>query len=245
MTTYRWDVSDAAETFDAAAPAIHPFYLAIQDEILRLLGEKSPPPKCVVDLGGGSGRLLERVLERFPTSHAVLVDQSPPFLALAERRLAKFGTRVTLIEKSLQDDWRAALPSPPDVLVSMSAIHHLEPAQKQSLYQKCYEALAPGGLFLNGDELRLPSDADYLAAMKWWVEHKQLAIADGRIPASFRSRAEAWRDRNVTRFGEPKSSGDDCHQTAAVQEEYLRQAGFHDVKVPWNEQLWGVLFGRK
>jgi tRNA (cmo5U34)-methyltransferase len=245
MTTYRWDVSDAAETFDAAAPAIHPFYLAIQDEILRLLGEKSPPPKCVVDLGGGSGRLLERVLERFPTSHAVLVDQSPPFLALAERRLAKFGVRVTLIEKSLQDDWSAALPSRPDVLVSMSAIHHLDPAEKQTLYQKCYEALAPGGLFLNGDELRLPSDADYLAAMKWWVQHKQLAIAKGRIPESFRSRAEAWRERNVTRFGEPKSSGDDCHETAAVQEEYLRQAGFRDVKVPWNEQLWGVLFGRK
>lgn len=245
MTTYRWDVSDAAKTFDAAAPAIHPFYLAIQDEILRLLGEKPQPPKCVVDLGGGSGRLLERVLERFPASHAVLVDQSPPFLALAERRLAKFGARVTLIEKSLQDDWPAALPSQPDVLVSMSAIHHLEPAEKQTLYKKCFEALAPDGLFLNGDELRLPSDVDYLAAMKWWVQHKQSAIADGRIPESFRPRAEAWRERNVTRFGEPKSSGDDCHETAAVQEEYLRQAGYRDVGVPWSEQLWGVLFGRK
>ena len=40
---------------------------------------------------------------------------------------------------------------------------------------------------------------------------------------------DAWHDRNVRRFGEPKTSGDDCHETAAVQEEYLRAAGFRDV----------------
>jgi tRNA (cmo5U34)-methyltransferase len=245
MTTYRWNMSDAAETFDAAAPAIHPYYLAIQDEILRLLGEKPQPLRCVVDLGGGSGRLLERVLEQFPASHAVLVDQSTAFLAIAERRLARFGERVTLIEKALQEDWPAALPATPDALVSMSAIHHLEPAEKQTLYRQCYEALATDGLFLNGDEVRLTKDADYLAAMEWWVNQKQLAIADGRIPESFRPRAAAWRDRNVTQFGEPKKSGDDCHETADEQLGYLRDAGFRDVRLAWNEQLWGVLFGRK
>ena len=92
-------------------------------------------PNCVVDLGGGSGRLLERVLERFANAQAVLVDQSAAFLAIAERRLARFGERVTLIEKRLQDDWRAELPATPDALVSMSAIHHLEPAEKQALYR--------------------------------------------------------------------------------------------------------------
>ena len=102
-----------------------------------------------------------------------------------------------------------------------------------------------GGLFLNGDELRPESDADYLAAMEWWCEQKDVDTAAGRIPESFRPMFEAWHDRNVRRFGEPKTSGDDCHETAAVQEEYLRAAGFRDVRVAWSEQLWGILFGRK
>ena len=158
MTTYRWNTSAAAEAFDAGAPAIHPFYAVVQDEILSLLAanglaDDRREPKCVVDLGGGSGRLVERVLERFAGTRAVLVDQSAAFLAIAERRLARFGERVTLVERRLQDDWSAALATAPDALVSMSAIHHLEPAEKQSLYARCYEALAPNGLFLNGDEL--------------------------------------------------------------------------------------------
>ena len=245
MTTYRWNTSAAAEAFDAGAPAIHPFYVVVQDEILSLLGGERSEPECVVDLGGGSGRLLERVLERFVHAHAVLVDQSAAFLAIAERRLARFGDRVTLIEKRLQDDWDSALPAAPNALVSMSAIHHLEPAEKQSLYAKCHAALAPNGLFLNGDEFRPESDADYLAMLKWWSQRKDVDTSEGRIPESFRPVFEAWHERNITRFGEAKSSGDDCHETATVQEEYLRQAGFRDVRLAWSERLWGVLFGRR
>jgi ubiquinone/menaquinone biosynthesis C-methylase UbiE len=245
MTTYRWNTSAAAEAFDAGAPAIHPFYVVMQDEILRLLAAERPEPQCVVDLGGGSGRLVERVLERFPDSRTVLVDQSAAFLAIAERRLARFGERVTFIEKRLQDDWLAELAAAPDALVSMSAIHHLEPAEKQSLYGRCYEALAPNGLFLNGDELRPESDADYLAMMQWWSHHKELETVAARIPESFRPMSEAWHERNITRFGEPKHSGDDCHETAAAQVEYLRAAGFREVHVAWSEKLWGILFGRR
>jgi tRNA (cmo5U34)-methyltransferase len=250
MTTYRWNVSVAAETFDASAQVIHPFYVEIQGEILSLLGANeyaggTREPNCVVDLGGGSGRLLERVLDRFANSRAVLVDQSGAFLAIAERKLARFGDRVTFVEKRLQDDWAAELTIAPDALVSMSAIHHLEPREKQSLYQTCYGALAPNGLFLNGDEVRPESDAEYLAAMKWWCDQKDIAIAAGQIPASFQANLMAWRERNVGRFGEPKVSGDDCHETGAVQEEYLRAAGFREVRMPWNKQLWGILYGRK
>jgi SAM-dependent methyltransferase len=243
MSTYRWNTSDAAEAFDAHAPAIHPFYVALQDEILRLLANENTGRRCVVDLGGGSGRLMERVLERFPKARGVVMDQSPAFLAIAERRLQRFGERVTLVEKRLQDDWPAALSTRPDALVSMSAIHHLEPAEKQTLYQQCCDVLAADGLFLNGDELRPESDADYLATMRWWSHHKELETAAGRIPESFRPMSEAWHERNITRFSEPKHSGDDCHETAAVQLDYLRSAGFRDVRLAWQERLWGVLIG--
>ena len=81
--------------------------------------------------------------------------------------------------------------------------------------------------------------------MEWWSERKDVDTAAGRIPESFRPVFEAWHDRNIRRFGEPKQSGDDCHETAAVQEEYLRKAGFRDVHIAWSEKLWGILFGRR
>ena len=53
MTTYRWNTSAAAETFDAGAPAIHPFYVEIQDEILSLLAADQREPECVSSGSGG------------------------------------------------------------------------------------------------------------------------------------------------------------------------------------------------
>jgi len=151
-STYRWNTSGAAEAYDAAAPAIHPYYAKVQDEILGLLPFKGGTKFELIDLGGGSGRLAERVLTHFPGAKVMVVDQSEPFLALAERRLKRFGRRAEVLRHKLQDDWLSALHSAPNVIVSTSAIHHMEPREKQALYWQCYEALAPGGMFINGDE---------------------------------------------------------------------------------------------
>src|SRR5207302_403528 len=104
---------------------------------------------------------VERILDRWPQAKVVVLDQSEPFLALAERRLARVGWRASCVLARLQDDWSAHLPGPVTAFVSMSAIHHLEPAEKESLYRRCYELLAPGGILLNGDEVRAESDSEY------------------------------------------------------------------------------------
>jgi ubiquinone/menaquinone biosynthesis C-methylase UbiE len=104
-TTYRWNTSAAVEAYDAAAPTIHPFYETVQGEVLDQIPFAPGLPFVAVDLGGGSGRLAERFLERFSHAQLTVVDQSEPFLALAERRLKQFGTRGRIIQRRLQDDW--------------------------------------------------------------------------------------------------------------------------------------------
>lgn len=268
---YRWNSSAAAEAYDRAAPVIHPYYEVVQDEILKLLPFSAEQPFDLVDLGGGSGRMAERVLERFAGARVTLVDQSLPFLALAERRLARFAPRVAFVECRLQDwslggvlrketgsrptiglvveaaDRERACPlfQRVDVVVSTSAIHHLEPAEKRALYRACFDALAPGGMFINGDEFRPAEDAAFLALLEGWSAHMRAAIATGNIPASFANTFDQWHDRNVRRFGEPKKSGDDCLETLDAQVGYFRDIGFRDVECTWAAKLWAVLVGRK
>ncbi len=254
---YRWNTSDAAEAYDRAAPVIHPYYVVVQDQILDQLPFGPEEPFEVVDLGGGSGRLAERILDRFAGARVTVVDQSEPFLALAERRLSRFAPRVTLVEQRLQDCLSRGRVSPRredrvserlvyvDVIVSTSAIHHLDPAEKRALFAHCYAALMPGGMFINGDEYRPEDDAEYLALFKKWSAHMSTAIANGRILASFQATLDFWHDRNIRRFGEPKKSGDDCHETIAAQTEYLRNVGFVEVTTSWNTKLWAVLVARK
>lgn len=249
MAEYRWNTSPFAEGYDAAAPQIHPYYTAVQDEMIRLLVAQAGPAEVgdfhVVDLGAGSGRLVEKILTAIPQATATLVDQSEPFLAIAERRLAPFVARVNFVVSRLEGDWDKKLPKQAAVIVSTSAIHHLEPHEKNSLYQAVFNALPAGGLFLNGDEVRPESDAEYKATMERWASFMRAGMASGAIPAGFHPAANGWIERNVTRFGEPKKNGDDCHETGAAQLDYFRAAGFSLADIPWSRELWSVLRGVK
>ena len=71
------------------------------------------------------------------------------------------------------------------------------------------------------------------------------AIADGRIPESFRATLDHWHDRNICHFGAPKKSGDDCLETIETQIGYLRQAGFESVETVWAGKLWAVVLATK
>jgi tRNA (cmo5U34)-methyltransferase len=245
MSDYRWNTNDFAVGYDAAAAVVHPHYVEIQDAILERLPQSLDRGGLVVDLGGGSGRLVERIPDAWPAASAIVVDQSVPFLALAERRLARFGSRATCLLARLQEDWPGRLPARAAAIVSMSAIHHLDPAEKEVLYRQCHKAIAPGGVLMNGDEIRAKDDDAYRASLWAWAGHMRFAIAGGKIPASFQPAMLGWIDRNVTNFGQSKKSGDDCHETIEAQLAYFRQAGFATADCPWQKAMWAVMRGVK
>src|SRR5690606_37379522 len=141
-----------------------------------------------------------------PRVSAVVLDQSQAFLDLAARRLERFGDRATLVCRQLQEDWSVDVPRPAAAIVSMSAIHHLDAAQKRAWYRGCFEALQPGGILLNGDEVRPESDAEYRRQVEAWAAHMAALIDNDEVTPAMAEGLRRWRQRNVERFGEPKCS---------------------------------------
>lgn len=84
---------------------------------LELLGVER-----VLDVGCGSGRVTERLLERVPDGSAVALDGSASMLEEAALRLARFGDRVTFVQADLG---RPPLPIDGtfDAIVSTAALH--------------------------------------------------------------------------------------------------------------------------
>ena len=242
---YRWNVTDFAAGYDAAAEHIHPHYTELHGRVLDLLPLTADAECLLVDAGGGSGRLVERFLTRFVRARAIIIDQSEAFLSLARERLSRFGARVECRLARLQDRWTDDLREPPAAIVSMSAIHHLDPAEKQDLYRRCFAALRPGGVFINADEVRPADDAEYLARCREWVDHMHRVMHAGLVPAPMCENLRKWEDRNVTHFGQPRKSGDDCHETIDAQLAYLADAGFSRVDCPWQREMWAILHGVK
>jgi hypothetical protein len=127
----------------------------------------------------------------------------------------------------------------------MSAIHHLDPAEKSDFYRRCFQALATPGIFINADEVRPESDDDYLARCRRWVAHKKQAMEAGLIHPSIHPALRQWEARNVGGFGGPRQSGDDCHEAVGVQLGYLSRAGFPTVHCVWERDMWAVLVAAK
>ena len=239
-TEYRWNQPEAVVAYDAAAPIIHPRYLAVQDQVLAAIPFRSGEPFRVLDLGGGSGRLGERILREFPAASLVLVDQSDAFLSLAKERLSPFDGRAACLHRRLQDDWQNET-TPVDLIVSTSAIHHLEGSEKQGLFQRCYEALSPGGVLINGDEYRPKDDETFRQLLDDWGQHMERSLAAGTIPETFAPTVESWKKRNLDGFGSPPKSGDDCQETIEAQLDRLRAVGFTSCRAAWSDALWAVL----
>jgi tRNA (cmo5U34)-methyltransferase len=148
--------SPAAEAFSAHAtdytalrrrlvPFYDAFYGAVVD-VLGLLGEGRP--RRVLDLGAGTGLLSREIGAAFPQARFELLDGSEPMLREARRELAD---RVAAVHVA---DMAGALPAGPfDAVVSALAIHHLDDHGKRDLFGRVHDVLAPGGVFVNADQV--------------------------------------------------------------------------------------------
>ena len=106
-----------------------------------------PAPVSLLDLGTGDGRLVSLSLDARPgIRRVVAVDNSPAMLERARHRFTG-DRRVTLehVDLSQPVDGLGTF----DVVISGSAIHHLEDRRKQTLFAEIVRLLNPGGLFAN------------------------------------------------------------------------------------------------
>ncbi|HYD31731.1 MAG TPA: class I SAM-dependent methyltransferase [Azospirillaceae bacterium] len=156
-----------AVEYDALRRKFIPCFDGFYGTALDLVGHLAGQGARVLDLGAGTGLMSAMILERLPDARLTLVDISDGMLDMARRR---FGDRVGYrIADYAAAPLRADGEPPFDAVVSALSIHHLEQADKRALFARVFEALAPGGVFVNADQVAGPTpelDAWYDAA---WV----------------------------------------------------------------------------
>lgn len=107
-----------------------------------------------VELGAGSGRVSELLLNAFPNLQLTLVDISANMLSEAEKRLVAYAGRCRF---KVRDMFDASLEFPTDSLdcvVSVFAVCHAQGiAVYEQLYQRIYRWLKPGGYFVCYDHV--------------------------------------------------------------------------------------------
>lgn len=91
----------------------------------------------VLDVGCGTGRVTELLLELVPSGRVIAIDASPEMVALARRRL---GDRAQVF---CQDVLELDLSEPVDAIVSTATLHWV--SDHDRLWRRLAQALRPGG----------------------------------------------------------------------------------------------------
>lgn len=186
-------------------------------------GDERPIP--MLELGAGTGLLSAMILEAIPCAHLTLVDLAPQMLEQARQRLTAQAARANILEA---DYLRADLGGPYQSVISALSIHHLEDQDKRTLFAKIIALLAPGGVFINADQVMGSSQAVQEFHHNLWLRQ---SLQAGITPAQMaQARARMAFDR-----------------LAPLQDQlaWLSQAGFIDVDSHYRHYSFAVYAGRK
>lgn len=199
-------------------PPFDAFYGAAIDALDLIAG----PPKRVLDLGAGTGLLSRFVAAAQPQAQLTLLDGSA---AMLDQARAALGEQATYVTADLTDP----LPEGPwCAIVSALAIHHLEHDGQAELLRRVRAALAPGGIFVNAEQVEGPTPALARAYADW---HHRRAREAGATEAEWDAAVERMQaDRRVP---VPTFLG------------WLHDAGFVDVDCLFQDRRFAVLVGQR
>lgn len=176
----------------------------------------------VLDLGAGTGLLTERLRARLPGVEVELVDVSEAMLARAQERFRG----VEGVSFRVTDYARGELGRDADAVVSALSIHHLEDEGKRALFGRVYEALGPGGVFVNADQVLGPTAVLEQRYRTAWLDGvRALGATERQVEESlFRQQA------------------DRCAPVEA-QMGWMREAGFREVDCWYKDGCFAVMAG--
>lgn len=220
-------------------------------ESITCRGDRQAPLR-VLDLAAGPGSLSARILQRFDAAVCTAVDVDPVVLALGRATHGDGGGRLEWREANLLSADPAALVDDGvvDVAVSSTALHWLPADRLAALYARLGQAVRPGGVVINADNipyrsgrpglqwmaerLREHDAADALARGVddwdgWW---RGIAAEPG-MEALIERRRDAFAGQNRD-WPEPSL---DFHTAA------LRHSGFGEIDTVWQHHDDRVLVG--
>ncbi|MEC0244176.1 class I SAM-dependent methyltransferase [Paenibacillus dokdonensis] len=212
-----------ASGYDEQRKKLIPCFDDFYGMALSLVESAAASPK-ILDLGAGTGLFSGMVLQKYPNAELTLMDVSDKMLEGARQRFQHNDS----IRYIVGDYSNYTFTESFDIVISSLSIHHLTHMAKQHLFVTIHQALLPGGIFVNADQVagNHPASDEYYR--RRWLEH----INDSGLS---REAIEASVERRKL----------DINAQLNDQIIWLEEAGFLDVDCMYKYLDFAVFFSRK
>ena len=211
-----------AEEYDSNRRKFIPCFDDFYKNTTEFIASNIEEPKQIVDLGAGTGLLTYFWYHQYPDSKYMLVDIADEMLNVAQKRFDGIENISYQTENYIYK-----LPDIIfDMVISALSIHHLE--DKKKLFERIYDSLPNGGLFVNYDQFCAgQTEMDYWFNSYWESQLANSGLTDKDI--------ELWKERRKL----------DRECTAQQEVDMLKDCRFKMVKCVYSCQKFSVIVAIK
>lgn len=212
-----------SKTYDKQRKQLLPCFDDYYNLALNALDFNGEIPE-ILDIGSGTGLFSAFVLQKYPKARFTLIDLSEKMLDMAKERFKDKPNFQYIAADYTQFNFTKKY----DIIISALSIHHLSAADKEKLYQKCYNMLNEKGIFINADQVLSPSSEIESMYTKLWHEFvEQSGLTQDEIQKAYER----------VSFDNPS--------TLADQLRWLNNAGFKNADSIYKYYQFCVLYAKK
>ncbi|MCB7480823.1 class I SAM-dependent methyltransferase [Christiangramia sediminis] len=194
-----------------------PHYLQLVESFVKYFPENFNPGS-VLDLGCGNGNISSQLVPYFPNATYTLVDASTEMINLCRH---KFKDHNFIYHNNYFKDFSFNKDSY-DLIVAGFSLHHLEDKEKQSIFKDIYSSLKQGGIFSYSDLMISKTNPEHPKILEEWHSFVNISFPDGE--------KWKWIMEHYDAFDKPTDYN--------IQIEWMKNAGFDDIQILYNQGYW-------
>jgi ubiquinone/menaquinone biosynthesis C-methylase UbiE len=175
-------------------------------------------PKSILDLGSGNGNITAQLIPYFPNARFTLVDASAEMINICR---SEFKSYDFIYANEYFKDFLFKEENY-DLIIAGFSLHHCDEKEKQSIFKNINTSLKKGGIFLYSDLMISKTNPDHSMLLRQWKEFVNNNFADGK--------KWTWVMEHYEAFDKPTDY--------LVQIEWMRNAGFINIQIPFKEEYW-------
>lgn len=227
--TYHNVTPHKAANYDDAIKKSVPFYDTYFLETFDLVKCFCPDVRTWLDTGCGTGELVKRAFDQFPNTTFILADPSPDMLAQAQQKLSTLPqSRLRFLQPAGSQHLHLT-DARPEVVTAILAHHYLDLEARAAATKRCYNMLAPNGVYVTFENVQPNSERGTALALSRW---KRYQLSQGRTEAEVEEHAR----RFATSYSPIR-----IEQHLAL----LRLCGFRVGELLWHSHMQAGFFALK
>lgn len=201
-----------------------PFYEDFYNQIIDISKMLFKKPLNWLDVGCGTGKMAELILENTAINKLVLCDNSIQMIEIAKKRV--HNKKVEFIHSSIDHmDRHNAF----DVVTAVQVFHYFQREERINAIKKSYKALKSKGIFITFENFAPYSEMGKVLFLKRWKEYQ---LSQGK------SYEEC--ETHISRYGKTYFP-----ITISEHLDVLNQCGFTNTEIIWVSNMQVGLLGEK